>query len=66
LSLKVDVRFKNGRDVTVTVIAKRVDTKSSIVLWKGGGTAQSHANSSGDILANIIAAAITVFALPDR
>jgi hypothetical protein len=44
---------------TVQVEAKLVDTRSGIVLWQGTGLAEQRANGSGNLLANLIAAAIT-------
>ena len=44
--------------VTVRATAKLVDTRTGIVLWEGQGMAQNQTNSSGNILADIIAAAI--------
>jgi hypothetical protein len=44
---------------TVEVEAKLVDTRSGIVLWQGTGAAEQRGGGSGNLLANLIAAAIT-------
>ncbi len=44
--------------VIVRATAKLVDTRTGIVLWEGHGMAQNQTNGSGNILADIIAAAI--------
>jgi hypothetical protein len=43
---------------TVEVLAKLVDTRTGILLWEGRGFAQQSGNSSGNLLADVIAAAI--------
>ncbi len=45
--------------VVVEVAAKLVDTRTGILLWEGHGTAQQASNGSGNIFADLIAAAIT-------
>ena len=45
--------------VTVEVHAKLVDTRSGILLWEGNGTAQQGSGGSGNLLGDLIAAAIT-------
>jgi len=45
--------------VTVEVTAKLVDTRSGILLWEGHGLAQQGSNGSGNLLGDLIAAAIT-------
>jgi len=45
--------------VTVEVTAKLVDTRSGILLWEGHGVAQQGSNGSGNLLGDLIAAAIT-------
>lgn len=45
--------------VTVEVTAKLVDTRSGILLWEGHGIAQQGSNGSGNLLGDLIAAAIT-------
>jgi hypothetical protein len=45
--------------VTVEVTAKLVDTRSGILLWEGHGMAQQGSNGSGNLLGDLIAAAIT-------
>jgi len=44
---------------TVQVEAKLVDTRTGILLWEGAGMAQQQGSGSGNLLANLIAAAIT-------
>ena len=44
---------------TVQVEAKLVDTRTGILLWEGTGLAEQRANGSGNILADLIAAAVT-------
>lgn len=44
---------------TVEVIAKLIDTRTGILLWEGRGFAQQSGNGSGNLLADLIAAAIT-------
>jgi hypothetical protein len=44
---------------TVQVEAKLVDTRTGVLLWEGTGTAQQRSNGSGNILASLIAAAVT-------
>jgi hypothetical protein len=44
---------------TVQVEARLVDTRSGIVLWQGTGMAQQNGNGGGNLLANLIAAAVT-------
>jgi hypothetical protein len=46
---------------TVEVVAKLIDTRTGILLWQGRGFAQASGNGSGsgDLLANLIAAAIS-------
>ncbi len=39
--------------------AKLIDTRTGILLWEGQGMAQSSSSGSGNILADVIAAAIT-------
>ena len=43
----------------VTVSARLVDTRSGILLWQGRATAQNGSSGSGNILADLVAAAIT-------
>ena len=43
----------------VTVSARLVDTHSGILLWDGRATAQNGSSGSGNILADLVAAAIT-------
>lgn len=43
----------------VQVHAKLVDTRTQSLLWEGEATAQSSSNGSGNIIADLIAAAIT-------
>ena len=43
----------------VTVSARLVDTRSGILLWDGRATAQNSSSGSGNILADLVAAAIT-------
>ena len=45
--------------VTVEVHAKLVDTRSGILLWEGNGIAQQGSGGSGNLLGDLIAAAIT-------
>ena len=45
--------------VTVEVNAKLVDTRSGMLLWEGHGMAQQGSNGSGNLLGDLIAAAIT-------
>jgi len=45
--------------VIVEVAAKLVDTRTGILLWEGHGVAQQGSNGSGNILGDLIAAAIT-------
>jgi hypothetical protein len=45
--------------VTVEVAAKLVDTRTGTLLWEGHGAAQQGSNGSGNILGDLIAAAIT-------
>jgi hypothetical protein len=45
--------------VVVEVAAKLVDTRTGTLLWEGHGTAQQANNGSGNIFADLIAAAIT-------
>jgi hypothetical protein len=45
--------------VVVEVAAKLVDTRTGILLWEGHGTAQQANNGSGNLFADLIAAAIT-------
>ena len=44
--------------VIVEVAAKLVDTRTGILLWEGHGAAQQGSNGSGNILGDLIAAAI--------
>jgi hypothetical protein len=44
---------------TVQVEARLVDTRSGIVLWQGTGTAEQRGAGSGNLLASLIAAAVT-------
>jgi hypothetical protein len=44
---------------TVVVEAKLVDTRSGIILWEGLGSAEQRGGSSGNLLASLVAAAIT-------
>jgi hypothetical protein len=44
---------------TVEVLAKLVDTRSETILWEGRGFAQQSGNGSGNLIADLIAAAIT-------
>ncbi len=44
---------------TVQVKARLVDTKSGLLLWEGVGMAQQNSGGSGNIFADLIAAAIT-------
>jgi hypothetical protein len=44
---------------TVQVEAKLVDTRTGVILWQGAGTAQQSGSGGGNLLANLIAAAIT-------
>lgn len=44
---------------TVDVLAKLVDTRTGTLLWQGRGFAQQSGNGSGNLLADLIAAAIT-------
>jgi hypothetical protein len=44
---------------TVQVEAKLVDTRTGIVLWQGTGIAEQRGSGSSNLLANLIAAAIT-------
>ena len=43
----------------VRLTAKLVDTKTGILLWEGAGGAQQNSGGSGNILGDLIAAAIT-------
>jgi hypothetical protein len=45
--------------VTVEVNAKLVDTRSGTLLWEGHGIAQQSSGGSGNILADLLTAAIT-------
>jgi hypothetical protein len=45
--------------VTVEVFAKLVDTRTGILLWEGHGAAQQGSGGSGNILGDLISAAIT-------
>jgi hypothetical protein len=45
--------------VVVEVAAKLVDTRTGTLLWAGHGAAQQGSNGSGNILGDLIAAAIT-------
>ena len=45
--------------VVVEVAAKLVDTRTGILLWEGHGAAQQGSNGSGNLLGDLIAAAIT-------
>jgi hypothetical protein len=45
--------------VTVEVHAKLMDTRSGILLWEGNGIAQQGSGGSGNLLGDLIAAAIT-------
>jgi hypothetical protein len=45
--------------VTVEVTAKLVDTRTGLLLWEGHGIAQQGSGGSGNILGDLIAAAIT-------
>jgi hypothetical protein len=44
---------------TVQVEARLVDTRTGIVLWQGTGTAEQRGAGSGNLLASLIAAAVT-------
>ena len=44
---------------TVEVLAKLVDTRTETLLWEGRGFAQQSGNGSGNLIADMIAAAIT-------
>ena len=44
---------------TVQVEAKLVDTRSGILLWEGTGLAEQRGGGSGNLLADLIAAAVT-------
>jgi hypothetical protein len=44
---------------TVEVTAKLIDTRTGILLWEGRGFAQQSPNGSGNLLADLVAAAIT-------
>jgi hypothetical protein len=44
---------------TVEVTAKLIDTRSGTLLWEGRGFAQQSGNGSGNLLADMIAAAIS-------
>jgi hypothetical protein len=44
--------------VVVEVAAKLVDTRTGLLLWEGHGAAQQGSNGSGNILGDLIAAAI--------
>jgi len=44
---------------TVEVLAKLVDTHTGILLWEGRGFAQQRSGSSSNLLASLIAAALT-------
>src|SRR5215472_10324397 len=44
---------------TVQVEARLVDTLSGIVLWQGTGMAQQNGSGGGNLLANLVAAAVT-------
>lgn len=44
---------------TVQVEAKLVDTRSGVLLWEGTGLAEQRGSGSGNILADLIAAAVT-------
>lgn len=44
---------------TVQVKARLVDTKTGLLLWEGTGMAQENSGGSGNIFADLIAAAIT-------
>jgi hypothetical protein len=44
---------------TVEVLAKLVDARTGILLWQGRGFAQQSGSGSGNLLADLIAAAIT-------
>lgn len=44
---------------TVEVLAKLVDTRTETILWEGRGFAQQSGSGSGNLLADLIAAAIT-------
>ena len=45
--------------VTVEVNARLVDTRSGMLLWEGHGMAQQSSSGSGNLLGDLIAAAIT-------
>lgn len=45
--------------VTVEVTAKLVDTRTGTLLWEGNGKAQQNSNGSGNLLGDLIAAAVT-------
>jgi hypothetical protein len=44
---------------TVQVSARLVDTQSATLIWEGSGLAQQGTNGSGNLLADVIAAAVT-------
>jgi len=44
---------------TVEVIAKLIDTRSGTLLWEGRGFAQQSGSGSGNLLADVVAAAIS-------
>ena len=44
---------------TVQVKARLVDTKTGLLLWEGTGVAQQNSGGTGNIFADLIAAAIT-------
>ena len=44
---------------TVRVKARLVDTKTELLLWEGAGMAQQNSGGSGNILADLISAAVT-------
>ncbi|HTI97770.1 MAG TPA: GNA1162 family protein [Dongiaceae bacterium] len=44
---------------TVTVSGKLVDTRTGLTLWEGTGTAQDNSGGSGNIIADLISAALT-------
>lgn len=45
--------------VVVEVAAKLIDTRSGLLLWEGHGAAEQANNGSGNLLADLVAAAIT-------
>ena len=44
---------------TVSAVAKLVDTRTGLLLWEGSGMAQQGSSGSGNLVADLVAAAVT-------